>query len=209
MLIGYDFSENVFSFLWDYRSQGWGWSSHSDGRTVMGYIGLLVGAIILWLSPYVLWGLPVASAVGIFHWFDRPFRRRRVREGVWSVPLADDPASLGELKIEFSDRLPLGSPRVRSGLAKAVRSSAIALTIAAYFLLIIVLKDLILAVPWIVWLFLLIFGLYFVTMGALGLIMGFALNCVVPVVFAHRLLDGERPGRAFQQAFRSAFSGRR
>lgn len=207
MLIGYDFSENVFSFLWSYRSQGW--SYYSDGRIIAGYFGLLLGAIILWLSPYVLWGFPMASAVGIFHWLDRPFRRCRMREGIWAVPLADDPVSLGELKIEFSNRLPLGSPRLRSWIAKTARASAIALTVAAYFLLIIVLKDLILAVPWVIWFFLLIFGFSFVAMGALGLVAGFVLNCIVPVLLAHRLLDGERPAQALQQAFRSAFGSRR
>lgn len=195
MLIGYDFSGNVFSFLWDYHSQGWSWSYHSDGRIIAGYLGLILGAIIIYVSPYLLWGLPVASAVRIFHWLDQPFRRHRAREGMWPVPLVDDPASLG-LKIELSSGLPLGSPWVRSGLAKAAGASAIVLTIAAYFLLIIVLKDLVLAVPLAVWIPLLIFGFAFIVLGVLGLVVGFALNCVAPVLFVHRLLDGEGFHRA-------------
>lgn len=210
MLIGYDFNKNIFSFLWEYHSQGWGWRYGSDGRILAGYFGLLLGAIVVYMSPYLLWGLPLASAVGIFHWLDRPFRQRRIEKGTWSVPLVlvEDLASLGEIFSKFSDRLPLGSPRVRSGLAKAARSSAIVLTVAAYFLVVIVLKDLTLAVPF-VWILLLIFGLHIVAMGLIGLVVGFVLNCIVPATFAHHLLDGVGPIRALRQAFRSALGDRR
>jgi len=207
MLVGYEFSENIFSFLWGYHSQDWVWRYGSAGRLLAGYFGLLLGAIILYVSPYLLWRLPLAGAVEIFHWLDRPSRRRRMREGMWSGPLMDDPASLGELKIEFSKRLPLGSPQMRSRLAKIVRASAIALTAAAYFLLVIVLKDLIVTVPLAVWILLLTFGFSVVAIGALGLVVGFVLNCIVPVLFVYQLLDGKRPVRALQSAFRG--SGRR
>jgi hypothetical protein len=207
MLVGYEFSENIFSFLWEYRSQDWGWRYGSEGRLLAGYFGLLLGAIILYVSPYLLWGLPLAGAVEIFHWLDRPSRRRRMREGMWSGPLVDDPASLGELKIEFSKRLPLGSPQMRSRLAKIVQAAAVVLTATAYFLLVIVLKDLILAVPLVVWILLLTFGFSVVAIGVLGLVVGFVLNCIVPVLFVYQLLDGERPVRALRSAFRG--SGRR
>ncbi len=209
-LIGYDFDENILSFLWNYSSQSdWGWYYQHEGRLLMGYVGFVVGALVLFLSPYALCGVPVASAVATFHWLDRPFRRRRVGDGIWCANGVDDPACLGELSIDQLSRPSLGSPRVRLWLGRAARCSATALTITAYFLLLVVLKDIVLAVPVLVWIVLLVFGFAFVAMVVLGLILGFVLSYEVPVALMFRLLDGERPAQALAAAVYEVFKGKK
>lgn len=206
-LIGYDFSQNVFSFLWNYNYADWSWHYRHDEHSLMGYLGLLLGAGILILSPYVLFGIPLAWAIGVFHWIDRPFRRQRAGEGIWCSNGVDDPARLGELREDQLCRRSLGSPRVRAWLGRAMCYAALLFTGAAYLLLLVVFKAVAQSLPTDFWI------IAFAAIPPLGfgvsiwvltcLFLGLCFSFILPVELTNRLLDGEKSIGAFQGAFRS------